>query len=99
VVNGVPLIVWPVFAKQRMNALMLIQDNKVALKPSADQESGLAGRDEVARVVKGLMEGEEGRRIWNQMNDLEDAWLKCSARTGPPLGHFLSWLSNRRPYL
>ncbi|XP_030457438.1 hydroquinone glucosyltransferase-like [Syzygium oleosum] len=81
VLNGVPLIVWPLFAEQRMNALMLTQDIKVALRPRAE-ESSLVGRDEIAKVVKGLMEGEEGKCIWNRMKDLKDAATKVLSEDG-----------------
>ncbi|KAL3743615.1 hypothetical protein ACJRO7_018826 [Eucalyptus globulus] len=69
--NGVPL-----FAEQRINACMLTQDIKVALRPSADPESGLVGRDVIPKVVKRLMRGEEGKRIRNRMKELEDAAAK-----------------------
>lgn len=82
VVNGVPLIVWPLYAEQRMNALMLTQDIKVALRPRADEETGLVRRDEIARVVKGLMEGEEGKRIRNRMKDIKDAAAKVVGEDG-----------------
>ncbi|KAK3434954.1 hypothetical protein EUGRSUZ_D02353 [Eucalyptus grandis] len=82
IVNGVPLVTWPLYAEQRMNALMLTQDIKVALRPSADPESGLVGRDEIARVVKRLMEGEEGKRIRNRMKDLKDAAAKVLGKDG-----------------
>lgn len=82
VVNGVPLVTWPLYAEQRMNALMLTWDLKVALRPKADAESGLVGRDEIARVVKGLMEGEEGKRIRNRMKDLKDAAAKVLGEDG-----------------
>ncbi|KAF8032480.1 hypothetical protein BT93_D1404 [Corymbia citriodora subsp. variegata] len=82
VVNGVPLVVWPLYAEQKMNAIMLTQDVKVALRPRADAATGLVGRDEVARVVKGLMEGEEGKRIRNRTRDLKDAAAKVLGEDG-----------------
>ncbi|OMP05154.1 UDP-glucuronosyl/UDP-glucosyltransferase [Corchorus olitorius] len=60
VVNGVPLIAWPLYAEQKMIAMMLTEDIKVALRPKPS-ENGLGCRDEIARVVKGLMEGDEGK--------------------------------------
>ncbi|KAL3743616.1 hypothetical protein ACJRO7_018827 [Eucalyptus globulus] len=80
--NGVPLIAWPLFAEQRMNAIMLTQDIKVALRPSADPESGLVGRDEIPRVVKRLMGGEEGKRIRNRMKELKDTAAKVLGEDG-----------------
>uniref|UniRef100_A0A6N2N2J1 Glycosyltransferase n=1 Tax=Salix viminalis TaxID=40686 RepID=A0A6N2N2J1_SALVM len=72
VVSGVPLIVWPLYAEQKMNAWMLTQDIKVALRPKASG-NGLIGREEIANVVRGLMEGEEGKRVRNRMKDLKEA--------------------------
>ncbi|XP_010053798.2 hydroquinone glucosyltransferase [Eucalyptus grandis] len=80
--NGVPLIAWPLFAEQKMNALMLTQDIKVALRPRANAESSLVGRDEIAKVVKDLMEGEEGRLVRNRMRELKDAAAQVLGEDG-----------------
>ncbi|KAK0582500.1 hypothetical protein LWI29_026237 [Acer saccharum] len=81
VVNGVPLIAWPLYAEQKMNAVMLTEDIELALRPKAS-ENGLFGRDEIARVVKGLIEGEEGKRVRNRMKDLKDAAAKVLSDDG-----------------
>lgn len=81
VVNGVPLVVWPLYAEQKMNALMFTHDIKVALRPKAG-ENGMVEREEVAVVVKGLMEGEEGKRLRNRMKDLKDAATKSLSDQG-----------------
>jgi len=72
VVHGVPFIAWPLYAEQRMNAVMLTEDLKVTLRPKAGP-NGLINRTEIAVAIKGLMEGEEGKRIRNRMKDLKDA--------------------------
>uniref|UniRef100_A0A5B7C3V9 Glycosyltransferase n=1 Tax=Davidia involucrata TaxID=16924 RepID=A0A5B7C3V9_DAVIN len=72
IVHGVPLIAWPLYAEQKMNALMLSEDLKVALRPKVD-ENGLVGREEIAKAVKGLMEEEEeGKKLRSRMKDLKD---------------------------
>ncbi|GAV56904.1 UDPGT domain-containing protein [Cephalotus follicularis] len=81
VVNGVPLIAWPLYAEQKMNAVMLTEDIKVALRPNAS-ESGLIGRVEITRVVKALMEGEEGKMVRYRMKDLKDAATKVLSEDG-----------------
>ncbi|KAJ4954484.1 hypothetical protein NE237_011267 [Protea cynaroides] len=60
-VHGVPLIAWPLFAEQKMNAMMLVEDLKVALRPKVEKK-GIVRRMEISRVVKCLMEGDEGKR-------------------------------------
>ncbi|KAM5555597.1 hydroquinone glucosyltransferase-like [Rosa sericea] len=81
VANGVPLIAWPLYAEQKMNAIMFTHDIKVALRPRAN-ENGFVEREEVAVVVKGLMEGEEGKRLRNRMKDLKDAATKSLSDEG-----------------
>lgn len=81
VVNGVPVIAWPLYAEQKMNAVMLNEDLKVALKPRVG-ENGLVGRVEIAKVVKGLMEGEEGKCLRTRMRDLKDAAAKVLSEDG-----------------
>lgn len=82
VVYGVPLIAWPLYAEQKMNAIMLTDGMKIALKPKSDNEKGLIGRGEIAIVVKGLMEGEEGKKIRNRMKDLKEAASRAVGEHG-----------------
>lgn len=63
VVYGVPMIAWPLFAEQRMNATTLSEVLKVAVRPKSDGESGIVKRDEVARVIKIVMEGDESLQL------------------------------------
>ncbi|XP_043709063.1 hydroquinone glucosyltransferase-like [Telopea speciosissima] len=81
VVHGVPFIAWPLFAEQRMNSQMLVEDLKVALKPKAE-ENGVVGRAEIAVTVKCLMEGDEGNRIRKQMRDLQATAEKVLCEDG-----------------
>ena len=86
VVNGVPFIAWPLFAEQKMNAVLLTEDIKVALRPSAG-ESGLVEREEIASVVKCLMEGEEGKKLRYRTKDLKDAAAKALGENGSSTNH------------
>ncbi|KAI3411204.1 Epimerase domain-containing protein [Psidium guajava] len=47
-----------------------------------DVESSLVGRDEITRVVKGQMEGEEGKGIQRRMKGLKDATAKVLGEDG-----------------
>ncbi|KAK4267885.1 hypothetical protein QN277_024610 [Acacia crassicarpa] len=70
--KGVPLIAWPLFAEQKMNAVLLTDGLKVALRPKVS-ENGIVEGEEIAKLVKSLMEGEEGKEIRKRMMDLRDA--------------------------
>ncbi|CAJ1948894.1 unnamed protein product [Sphenostylis stenocarpa] len=69
VVHGVPLITWPLFAEQRMNAVVLCEGVKVGVRPRVS-ENGLVEREEIVEVIKCLMEGEEGRKMGKRMKEL-----------------------------
>nr|BBB16127.1 UDP-glucosyltransferase [Indigofera tinctoria] len=86
VVNGVPLIAWPLYAEQKMNAVMLTQDVKVALRPN-DSNGDLVKREEIANVVKRLMKGDEGKKVRNQMKDLKEAAAKTIGENGASRNH------------
>ncbi|XP_010327004.1 hydroquinone glucosyltransferase isoform X2 [Solanum lycopersicum] len=81
VICGVPLIAWPLFADQRTNAVMLIEDLKVALRPKI-RDNGIVGRSEISEVVKELMEGEEGKEVCIKMKELKDAAKKVLSEDG-----------------
>lgn len=81
IVNGVPLIAWPLYAEQKMNALLLVEDVGAALRARVG-EDGIVQREEVMRVVKGLMEGEEGKAIRNKMKELKERVVKVLREDG-----------------
>nr|QHW04706.1 UDP-glycosyltransferase [Glycyrrhiza glabra] len=81
VVKGMPLITWPLFAEQRMNAVLLSEGLKVGLRPRVN-ENGLVERVEVAEVIKCLMEGEEGGRLRKRMKELKEAATNALKENG-----------------
>ncbi|KAF7835856.1 hydroquinone glucosyltransferase-like [Senna tora] len=68
---GVPLIAWPLFTEQRLNAVMLSNGLKVALWPKMN-ENGIVVNKEIGKVVMSLMEGKEGKEIYKRMRCLKD---------------------------
>ena len=72
VIHGIPLIAWPLFAEQKMNAVLLTNGLKVALRPK-HYENGIVERGEIAEVIKNLMVGEEGKGTRQRMKELKGA--------------------------
>nr|GEY73757.1 anthocyanidin 3-O-glucosyltransferase 5-like [Tanacetum cinerariifolium] len=72
--HGVPIIGWPMYPKQRMNATMLSNEVGVAVKMPVVGDKGetvVVGREEIERVVRMVMEGEEGKTIRSKAKELE----------------------------
>ncbi|KAJ4797491.1 Glycosyltransferase [Rhynchospora pubera] len=74
--QGVPMITWPLYAEQRMNALMLVDGAGIALRP-VTREDGLVERGEVATVVKELMDGESGKVARRKVKELQEAGISA----------------------
>nr|POF23408.1 hydroquinone glucosyltransferase [Quercus suber] len=81
IMQGIPIIAWPLFAEQRMNAILLTEVLKVALRSKAN-EKGLVDQEEIAKVIKGLMVGEEGKKVHNHMKNLKIAAEKALSPNG-----------------
>ncbi|XP_008776769.2 hydroquinone glucosyltransferase-like [Phoenix dactylifera] len=81
VVHGVPMIAWPLYAEQRMNAVMLSESVKVAMRPEVGKD-GVVRREEISRVVKELMEGEGGKAARDRMAELREAAARALTEEG-----------------
>ncbi|MCH99185.1 UDP-glycosyltransferase, partial [Trifolium medium] len=55
-----------------MNAKLLTDVLKVAVRPKIDDESGIVKREEVAKAIKGIMEGDESLEIRKRIKELSD---------------------------
>ncbi|KAL6174824.1 hypothetical protein ACLB2K_051469 [Fragaria x ananassa] len=72
IVNGVPMIAWPLYAEQRMNAVLLDEDLKVAWRVKMN-DKGIVESQDIAKYAKGLIEGEEGDVLRKRIVELKDA--------------------------
>lgn len=70
VCHGVPMIAWPLYAEQHMNAVILVEGIGIALRPK-QREDGVVERGEIAKVVGDLMEGERGKVVRRKVTELQ----------------------------
>ncbi|KAK1326665.1 UDP-glycosyltransferase 72B2 [Acorus calamus] len=101
VVNGgVPLIAWPLYAEQKMNAVMLMEGAGIAIR-AVTGEDGLVRREEVVRVVKALMEEEDGREVKERVRRLQVEGKKALGEGGSSYKALLEvtemWRTPKKP--
>ncbi|TXG47526.1 hypothetical protein EZV62_026820 [Acer yangbiense] len=73
ITHGVAIIAWPLYAEQKMNAAMLTEELGVAMKPVKGPGETVVRREEISRVVRLLMESEEGEIIRSRVKKLRDS--------------------------
>ncbi|TKW15444.1 hypothetical protein SEVIR_5G236900v4 [Setaria viridis] len=84
VAAGVPMLAWPLFAEQRMNAVKLSSEGMgMALRVTAREEDGVVPREEVAAVATELMVGEEGAAARKKAHELQAEAQKAVVPGGP----------------
>ncbi|KAL3830161.1 hypothetical protein ACJIZ3_018963 [Penstemon smallii] len=83
IVHGVPIIAWPLFAEQRMNAVLLRDDLKVALRVR-ENEDGIVDSEQIAKLAKSLIKGKEekGIEIRNRIVSLKGAAAQALTKDG-----------------
>ncbi|KAG2649773.1 hypothetical protein PVAP13_1NG419819 [Panicum virgatum] len=83
VATGVPMVAWPLFAEQSVNAALLSENVGVALRPRAARAEGLIAREEIAAAVQEVMGGEEkGRAMRLRAGELQQAAARAGAHGG-----------------
>ncbi|CAL5088802.1 unnamed protein product [Urochloa decumbens] len=81
---GVPVLAWPLFAEQRMNAVKLGSEGVgLALRVTAREEDGVVPRDEVAMAARELMVGEKGAVARRKARELQEEARKALVPGGP----------------
>ncbi|XP_020083844.1 hydroquinone glucosyltransferase-like [Ananas comosus] len=82
-VHGVPMIAHPLYAEQRLNAVLLAEAVGIAIRPRAREPYGVVGREEIAAAAKELMQGEKGKALHRRTEELQEA---ASRALMPPAG-------------
>lgn len=83
IMNGVPMITWPLYAEQRINAVLLTEEIGVAVRPKEwASEDTVIEREEVQQMVRKVMVEEEGRGMREKARDLKCSGEKASRKGG-----------------
>ncbi|GAB4858332.1 hypothetical protein Ancab_009806 [Ancistrocladus abbreviatus] len=68
---GVPMVAWPLYAEQRFNRIILVDEIKVAL-PVHESESGFVNSVEVEKRVRQLMDSKDGDEVRKNVMAMRD---------------------------
>ncbi|XP_076917850.1 anthocyanidin 3-O-glucosyltransferase 5-like [Bidens hawaiensis] len=71
--GGVPMIAWPLYSEQRLNATLLTDELGVAVRPAVCPAEKEVERDEIEKMVRSLMEGEEGKKMRKNVKSLRES--------------------------
>ncbi|XWS42019.1 hypothetical protein CRYUN_Cryun17cG0132700 [Craigia yunnanensis] len=82
IVNGVPMIVWPLYAEQKMNATMLAEHIGVATRSKLLPSEDVIGRSEIEAMVRKIMVDKEGEAIRAQVKMLKSCAAKALSKGG-----------------
>nr|POE90309.1 anthocyanidin 3-o-glucosyltransferase 5 [Quercus suber] len=82
ILNGVPIIAWPLYAEQKMNATMLAEELGVAVRPKIAPTKGIIGREEIEMMVRKVMEGQDGKAMRARVKELKNSGEKALTEGG-----------------
>ncbi|KAL8531958.1 hypothetical protein ACS0TY_008530 [Phlomoides rotata] len=102
ITSGVPIIAWPLYAEQMMNATFLAEEVGVAVRPWVLPANKVVGRGEIETMVRRLMEGKEGRGIKDKVKQLKMSAieaLKDGGSSHKSMCELLSIISSKRNHI
>ncbi|XP_059457606.1 anthocyanidin 3-O-glucosyltransferase 5-like [Corylus avellana] len=82
ITNGVPMIAWPLYAEQRMNATLLTEELGVAVRPKVLPSKKVVGRQEIEKMVRTIMQDKEGHAIRARVKELKHSAEKALSMDG-----------------
>ncbi|XP_061374485.1 anthocyanidin 3-O-glucosyltransferase 5-like [Gastrolobium bilobum] len=85
ITNGVPMIVWPLYAEQRMNATLLAEELGVAVRPKVLPTKKVVNREEIASMVRQIMVVDESLKdnpIRERVKQVKHSAMKALSKGG-----------------
>lgn len=70
---GVPMIAWPLYAEQRLNAAMLTEELGVAVRPEVLPTKKVVEREEIEKMVRIVMQQKEGQEMRQKTKQLKSS--------------------------
>ncbi|XP_078151460.1 UDP-glycosyltransferase 1-like [Carex rostrata] len=90
---GVPMICWPLYAEQRLNKVILVEEMKIAAVMDGHDE-GLVRAEEVETKVRWLMESEGGKALKERMAAVKQEAAEALGEGGSSSQAFVQFLKD-----
>ncbi|KAL3527075.1 hypothetical protein ACH5RR_011731 [Cinchona calisaya] len=71
ITSSVPMIAWPLYSEQRLNATMLAEEIGVAVRPKVLPTKKVVDREEIGKMVRTVMEYKEGKVMRDKVKQLK----------------------------
>ncbi|CAN4122800.1 unnamed protein product [Withania somnifera] len=94
--HGLPIIAWPLYAEQRMNAAFLAEEVGMVMKFSKVPCEELINRNEVEKMVRIVMEGEIGKAMRRRGKELKESAKIALSKGGSSYESLCSVVQNWR---
>ncbi|XP_062076121.1 UDP-glycosyltransferase 88A1-like [Humulus lupulus] len=78
---GVPMVAWPLYAEQRFNRVVLVEEFKIAL-PLNELEDGFVRANEVEKRVSELMNSESGDSVRGMVLEMKNEAIAALSKGG-----------------
>jgi hypothetical protein len=81
--HGVPIVTWPIYAEQQLNAFKMVRELGLAMEMRLDYRSGggdLVMADEIERAVRGMMDG--GSEVRKKVKEMGEKARKAVMEGG-----------------
>ncbi|MED6135503.1 hypothetical protein PIB30_047194 [Stylosanthes scabra] len=92
ITNGVPMVAWPLYAEQRMNATLLVEELGVAVRPKVLPTKKVVDRYEIASMVREIMvleeycNGEKKNPIRERVKGIKRSAVEALSKGGSSYG-------------
>ena len=87
--SGVPIIAWPLYAEQNMNAALMDEEIGVAIRPKVLPTKGLVSREEIKNMIIKIMVDVEGFEIRRRVKEVK----KCTKKALTIEGSTCKWFA------
>ncbi|XP_022863446.1 anthocyanidin 3-O-glucosyltransferase 5-like [Olea europaea var. sylvestris] len=90
----VPMIAWPLYAEQRLNATYLVEELGIAVRPRVLPTKEVVAREEIENMLRTLMDEKEGKKMRENVKKLKISAENALRKGGSSYNSMLEMLKH-----